>query len=136
VNGTACGRRVVKLYGSGRWFLCRHCYRLGHASQSESELQRRIRHVSKVMQRLGGDPGLLALCPSKPKGMWRRTYARLLEQLLLAQVRADEARAHALARLLARIERWQRTEDTDDERAPAGRQSATKPPSQERADQM
>ena len=30
VNGTACGRRVAKLYGPGRYFLCRHCYRLAH----------------------------------------------------------------------------------------------------------
>ena len=35
VNGIACGRRVAKLYGPGRYFLCRHCYRLAHASQSE-----------------------------------------------------------------------------------------------------
>jgi hypothetical protein len=31
VNGIACGRRVSKLYGPGRYFLCRHCYRLGPA---------------------------------------------------------------------------------------------------------
>src|SRR4051794_5254461 len=35
VNGVACGRRVAKLYLSWRYFLCRHCHRLGHASQSE-----------------------------------------------------------------------------------------------------
>ena len=35
VNGTACGRRVAKLYGPGRYFLCRYCYRLAYASQSE-----------------------------------------------------------------------------------------------------
>jgi hypothetical protein len=27
VNGIACGRRVTKLHGPGRYFLCRHCYR-------------------------------------------------------------------------------------------------------------
>jgi len=37
VNGVACGRRVAKLHGSGRYFLCRHCYRLAHASQSEAD---------------------------------------------------------------------------------------------------
>ena len=26
VNGTACDRRVVKLYGPGRYFLCRYCF--------------------------------------------------------------------------------------------------------------
>jgi hypothetical protein len=30
VNGTACGRRVAKLYGPGRYFVCRHCYRLAY----------------------------------------------------------------------------------------------------------
>src|SRR5262249_9129407 len=40
VNGRACGRRVAKLYGPGRYFLCRHCYRLGYGSQKESALDR------------------------------------------------------------------------------------------------
>ena len=35
VNGVTCGRRVGKLYGRGRYFLCRHCYRLGYASHRE-----------------------------------------------------------------------------------------------------
>src|SRR5689334_7139510 len=29
LNGVYCGRRVAKLYGAGRLFACRHCYRLG-----------------------------------------------------------------------------------------------------------
>jgi hypothetical protein len=37
MRGVACRRRVGKLYGAGRYFLCRHCYRLGHASQREDE---------------------------------------------------------------------------------------------------
>src|ERR1700712_5482373 len=53
VNGIACGRRVVKLYGVGRWFLCRHCHQLGHACQSASELDRCLRHVRKIWQRFG-----------------------------------------------------------------------------------
>jgi len=43
VNGIACGRRVVKLYGAGRYFLCRHCYCLAHASQSEDAWDRSLR---------------------------------------------------------------------------------------------
>ncbi len=35
VDGITCGRRVVKLYQRGRYFLCRHCYRLDYASQRE-----------------------------------------------------------------------------------------------------
>lgn len=36
VSGISCRRRVTKLHVLGRYFLCRHCYRLAHASQSES----------------------------------------------------------------------------------------------------
>ena len=34
-NGVYCGRRVAKLYGAGRLFACRHCYRLGYAIQRD-----------------------------------------------------------------------------------------------------
>jgi hypothetical protein len=35
-NGVYCGRRVIKLYGAGRLFACRHCYRLAYDSEQES----------------------------------------------------------------------------------------------------
>src|SRR3954469_274422 len=31
VNGVACGRRVGKLYGAGRYFVCRRCYGLAYS---------------------------------------------------------------------------------------------------------
>jgi hypothetical protein len=46
VNGIACGRRVAKLHGPGRYFLCRHCYRLGHASQVEDRWDRALRRAN------------------------------------------------------------------------------------------
>jgi hypothetical protein len=104
VNGIACGRRVTRLYAAGQYFLCRHCYRLGHASQSESDWGRAVRRAGKIRQRLGGDPDIDAPFPKKPKGMWRRTYDRLHERSLEAQMAADEALALDATRLLARID--------------------------------
>src|SRR5260370_4489196 len=39
-NGVYCGRSVTKLYGAGRLFACRYCYRLTYASQQESAHRR------------------------------------------------------------------------------------------------
>ena len=59
-RGVACRRRVGKLYGAGRYFLCRHCYRLAHASQHEDEWGRALRRANKIRRRLGGEPCLEA----------------------------------------------------------------------------
>jgi hypothetical protein len=90
VNGIACGRRGAKLYGPGRYFLCRHCYRLAHASQSEDAQRRSMRRANKIRQRLGGNAGTASPFPPKPKRMWRRTYERLREKAFDAEERAVE----------------------------------------------
>jgi hypothetical protein len=100
VNGVACGRRVIKLYGPGRYFLCRHCYRLVHASQREGEWDRSLRRANKLRRRLGGEPGMMAPFPTRPKGMWRRTYKQLREQAIKAEMLADEALVIRFHRLL------------------------------------
>jgi hypothetical protein len=104
VNGIACGRRVAKLHCAGRYFLCRHCCRMAHASQSEGARDRALRRANKIRQRLGGDPDLVAPFPPKPRGMCRRTYERLREQALAAEMLADESFALQAERLLARID--------------------------------
>src|ERR1700729_3074598 len=105
VNGIACRRRVTKLYGPGRYFLCRHCYRLVHASQSEGGLDRTLRRANAIRQRLGGDPGMAAPFPPRPKGMWRRTYERLRRRTFEIEMRAEEAMDLHVANLAARIDR-------------------------------
>ena len=76
-NGVYCGRRVIKLYGAGRLFACRHCYRLAYASQLESAQQRGLWMSQKIRMRLGGSASMLGEFPEKPKGMHWRTYDRL-----------------------------------------------------------
>jgi hypothetical protein len=123
VNGVTCGRRVGKLYGPGRYFLCRRCYRLAHASQSEDASDRALRRANKIRKRLGGDASTDApfprkpkrmrrqtYCtdapfPRKPKRMRRQTYERLRAEASDAEQFADRAFATRAERLLARIDK-------------------------------
>jgi hypothetical protein len=75
-KGVYCGRRVTKLYGAERLFACRHCYRLGYASQQEPVRRRGLGKLQKIRMRLGGSPNMLDKFPVKPKGLHWRTYER------------------------------------------------------------
>jgi hypothetical protein len=90
-NGRECGRRVAKLYVSKCYFLCRHCNRLAYASQYEQPWKRARRRANKLWQRLAIDSGIAGVLPEKRKDMSVRTYARLLEKTLEAEILADEA---------------------------------------------
>lgn len=100
VNGVACRRRVVKLYCAGRYYLCRHCYRLIHASRNEDPCDRALRRANKIRMRLGGEPGYEAIIPRRPKGMWRKTYDRLFEAVIDNEARAEERLTRMAALLL------------------------------------
>ncbi|MEI6724143.1 MAG: hypothetical protein WCO67_25555 [Betaproteobacteria bacterium] len=104
VNGRACARRVAKLHGHDRYFLCRQCYGLGHASQGETARDRTLRRANRIRQRLGGDPGLAAPFPKRPKGMWRRTYQRLRERAFEAEIAAEDAFSDHVEQLMRRID--------------------------------
>jgi len=90
VNGIICGRRVTKLYGATRYFLCRHCYRLAYASQREDRYDRALRRANDIRIRIGGDPGTESLLPRRPKGMHERTYQHLRSKILSAEMLAEE----------------------------------------------
>jgi hypothetical protein len=72
-----CGRRVAVLYGGGI-FACRHCHQLVYESQREQFHYRALRRVQAIRMKLGGSGSMAEPFPSKPKGMHRRTYVRLL----------------------------------------------------------
>jgi hypothetical protein len=101
VSGVVCARRVAKLYCGGRYFLCRHCYRLAYASQSERPFHRMVRRANAIRKRLGSEPGMASTFPSRPRCMWRRTYERLCEQTAKFERRADEAFVPRAAKLFA-----------------------------------
>jgi hypothetical protein len=102
-NGT-CGRRITKLQFSHRYFLCRHCNKLAYASQYEATWQRALRRANRLKQRLGIGIGIAESLPGKPKGMWVRTYACLLDEILQAEILANEARSNMFKRLVTQLE--------------------------------
>ncbi len=77
-NGAYCGRRVAILYGAGKYFACRHCYRLAYPSTRADALSRTLTRVQAIRVRLGGTANMRAPFPPRPKGMHERTYTRLL----------------------------------------------------------
>ena len=99
-DGTECGRRITKLHLSRLYFLCRHCNQLAYACQYERPWQRALRRANKLKQRLGIDVGIAEPFPDKPKGMWVRTYACLLDEILQAEIRVTEAQANRIKRLV------------------------------------
>jgi hypothetical protein len=100
MDGVACGRRVAKLHSAGRYFLCRHCYRLTHTSQSEGTGDRALRRANKIRQRLGGESGTGAPFPPRPRNMRRSIYERLRNQCFDAEMTASNAFAIQTRRML------------------------------------
>lgn len=76
-NGVPCQRRVARLYGAGKFFLCRQCYHLAYQSQRESKPDRLLRKAQNIRVRLGGTGSISELFPFKPKWMHWSTYERL-----------------------------------------------------------
>jgi hypothetical protein len=100
VNGTACRRAVLKLSCAGRYYLCRHCYRLTYGSRNEDQHDRALRRANKIRAKLNGEPGLDAVFPRRPKGMWRVTYERMFDEVIALESLAEERLEKAVARIM------------------------------------
>jgi hypothetical protein len=86
-----CHRRAGKLYIVGKpQFMCRLCNDLTHESQHEQVWNRHLRQARKIRHTLGGNVGW-GSPPSRPQGMWERTYADLCLALHEAETQADLA---------------------------------------------
>lgn len=72
-----CWKRVALLYGTGKYFFCRHCYNLTYGSQQESMPDRLMRKARKIRARLGASDNLTEPILFKPKNMHQKTFDRL-----------------------------------------------------------
>ena len=108
--GAECGRRVAMLYFCKSVFRCRHCLRLGYASQLEDERRRARRRADKLRARLDWPQQRALVLPVavKPKGMWSKTFERLRGYAIAAESIAAAAQTAHWARLLGRFERRKR----------------------------
>jgi hypothetical protein len=105
-NGVYCGRRVAKLYGGGRLFACRYCYRLGYAIQRRGPVDSAHHNLARLHRKLRSDydsPDMPP--PPKPKWMRWRTYSRITEQIEAGQERLDVVFTVGAQRLLGRLEK-------------------------------
>jgi hypothetical protein len=99
-NGVVCSRPVTKLYGASTWFLCRHCYGLRYASQSEDVYDRAQRKANRLRRSLDRTSRGMGDIPERPKGMWRRTYDRRIDAIIALDDFTDQKLALFAARLL------------------------------------
>jgi hypothetical protein len=105
VSGRQCGRRVGKLFSADKYFLCRRCYRIAYASQSEARYDRMLRRANKLRVALGGKPGTAHWIAQKPKGMWQRTYQRQRFEIEWYENQASHLFIAKFAHLLSSEER-------------------------------
>jgi hypothetical protein len=105
-NRVYCGRQVAKLYGGGRLFACRHCYRLGYAVQRGGPMDRAHHRLRRLHRKLSADyDGPDGIPPPRPKWMRQRTYDRVVQQIEAGEDRLDVVFTLGAQRILARIEK-------------------------------
>jgi hypothetical protein len=108
--GHECGRHVSKLYIVRGLFRCRDCHGLAYGCQAEDRERRARRRADKRRSRLGSVRWSAGALPvvTRPKGMWRGTFARLQERTVAADIVADMHFDERLMRLVDRVERRRR----------------------------
>lgn len=103
-----CRRRVAVLYLRGGVFVCRHCTGLLYDSQRESATWRANSQSWKLRRRMGCDWGsydMPAAYIPRPKGMHRKTHARMVARLQRVDRISAAAFMAGLERLDARLEK-------------------------------
>lgn len=85
-----CNRAALNLHLARGRFACRRCSRLTYASRRERQRDRCCRAANKLRHRLGGEPGLANAIAARPKGMWRRTYAHIVDEIERREAVASE----------------------------------------------
>ena len=76
-----CARSALNLHLRGGRFTCRSCAGLTYASRRERERDRHLRAANRLRRRLGGEEDALNALPPRPRGMWRRTYERIADEI-------------------------------------------------------
>ena len=78
-NCPNCNKRVGVLYCAGL-YVCRHCIGANYATQLMQPIDKLFRKVAKIRHRLEWKPGIAYGHGSRPKGMHRKTYDRLVSE--------------------------------------------------------
>ncbi len=92
--------RVGKLYlpPGGDRFASRNAWRLGYQSQRSAHRDRPFDRLFRLQEKLGCERGWQNF-PRRPKGMWRRTYERHLEEYYALDEKCEIEGMAMIARL-------------------------------------
>jgi hypothetical protein len=105
-NGVHCGRQVAKLYGAGKFYACRICYRLRYQVQRGGRMDRAHHRLARLHRSLGADyDGPDGPPPPRPKWMRQRTYQRAVQQIENAEDHLNAVFVAGAQRFLASIGR-------------------------------